>query len=169
MSKAIPIQPKTAGVATSVSTVRNDTLPSAISNNNQDSITMNIVPCCAANCFILSMLCTWPNFCGIQSENTCCCCVNELIAIKPSEEPKVCLTCLKLDCEIVQFDVCLKSRSQLFCCDSRISFPPSDDVPCMCTLLFLTCCYRNEYQCNCCRKYVDLEDTWREKVRQTVR
>ncbi len=59
----------------------------------------------------------------------------------------------------INMDQCCNVNPQCFCLDCRYAFPPgtSDDLPCIITILFLTCCY--QYGCNCgfCSEIKDLK------------
>ena len=67
-------------------------------------------------------------------------------------------TCLRAQIDCHKVTVCIKSRTQLFCLDSRAAIPPdSAEVPCMISLAGLTCCYANAATCRCCVSLASLE------------
>jgi len=76
----------------------------------------------------------------------------------PAGHPDHCFTCLKAQIDVHKVSVCVKSRTQVFCLDSRAAIPPDEkQVPCMASIFGLTCCYANAATCRCCVTMAQLE------------
>lgn len=78
----------------------------------------------------------YPECIGGICEITCCCLAMDVMACKPSPgNPDHCCTMLRAQIDCVKVTVCVKSRSQFMCCDSRAAIPPeATEVPCMVSL-----------------------------------
>lgn len=97
-------------------------------------------------CVIQSCFVQYPQCIGCFGKDFCCCLEGFFAACKPlflapdrSKKNILCLT-QKLRYYVVGFKPQIKSESQMCCRDSRCAFPCDDDVPCLCSYLFLTCC-----------------------------
>ncbi len=125
--------------------------------SRNDMLLENIRPCFGIECCIISLFCKFPDCISLESQNTACCTMNHLSCCQIPNTPGKCFVCFNINCELVNYEICLKSRSQVFCLDTRISFPPSLEVPCICNLFGLTLMYRNQYYCRCCDKLGNIE------------
>jgi len=112
-----------------------------------DVSVFDLVPCVGLCCCICSLYAEVPDCFGSVCENILCCVGCKILTCKPSKEDKVFCKCLSTDCDIIPFATCCQARAQSFCCDVRVSFPPTDEIPCLFTLCCLTFCYK--YQCAC--------------------
>ena len=95
---------------------------------------------------------------GVNCEITACCTTWDVQACKPSAVPDTWCTCIKLAVDCHKTTVCIKSKTQVCCLDSRAAIPPDEkEVPCMLNLAGLTCCYANAATCRCCTTLSSLE------------
>jgi len=99
---------------------------------------MDLVPCLGVGCCIFSMYTELPDCLGSVCNNVICCIACKIMTCKASKEPDVFCKCISTDCDIVPFSTCCKAQGQTFCIDMRVSFPPSDQIPCLLTLCCLT-------------------------------
>eukprot|EP01040_Poterioochromonas_malhamensis_P011283 gene11283-12292_t len=118
---------------------------------------MDLVPCLGVGCCIFSMYTELPDCLGSVCNNVICCIACKIMTCKASKEPDVFCKCISTDCDIVPFSTCCKAQGQTFCIDMRVSFPPSDQIPCLLTLCCLTCCYKYNCTCKCCTDVLDIE------------
>ena len=95
----------------------------------------------------------------MQTSLTLLCFDIDLLCCKKLDESHYC-RCLNLKFDISPFSVCIKSKSQIFCCDSRLSLPPDESVPCGLNLFFLNCCWKNLCVCSCCKTIEYLEESY---------
>lgn len=123
-----------------------------------------LIPFLGAYCFVCSCYTEYPACMGVETDQTICCLLNELRLCKPSTVDNRCLQCVNFNLEVVPFGVCVKSRSQVCCIDSRISLPPDDEVPALLTCFFWTCAYKHRIFCRCCSKLGDIDRTYRLKM-----
>ncbi len=135
-------------------------LPIQREPSRNETLLENIRPCFGIECCIISLFCKFPDCISMESQNTACCTKNELACCQVPNTPGKCLVCFNVNCELVNFEICLKSRSQLFCLDTRISFPPSDEVPCICNVVGLTLMYRNKCYCRFCDRLGNIENDY---------
>jgi hypothetical protein len=101
----------------------------------------HIVPFSAMCCSIASCYCKFPECIGGQGYVTCCCLHSEFILCKPTPDSQE--TCCILEKSFITCGAvrtCLKTETQLFCCDNRCALPCDNEVPCMYTMCFITCC-----------------------------
>merc|ERR1719464_2678651 len=73
-----------------------------------------------------------------------CCCEGEC-CLKAGTPQLRCICC---DCRCAEKFVCCKVQQQTCCLVNAVSFPPDNEVPCMCSMCFLTC----YPMCKCCGK-----------------
>ena len=130
-----------------------------------------LTPLCAAACCLSSCYTDWPECCGCRCKGVLCCLAGEEIFCKPAcdfcgevkqqlkKNPRTCCVITEGTCICINPDSCCNVNQQCFCVDCRLAFPPgtSDDLPCLITILFITCCY--QYGCNCgvCAQVKDLK------------
>lgn len=107
----------------------------------------------------------YPECLGGICEVTCCCMAADVMVCKPSPgNPEHCCTLLRAQIDCVKLAVCIKSRSQFLCCDFRAAIPPdAAEVPCMVSILGMTCCYDNKQSFNCCATLAKLKETKEDK------
>ena len=110
----------------------------------------DMVPIFANCCTITSCYCPsdcW-RMCGAFGQCEFLCVQNDFTCCKVSERPEDCCILQKVRVIIKKPSTCVEIQSQFFCCDHRCALPCNDDVPCMFTVLGLTCFY--DYQCQSC-------------------
>jgi len=123
-----------------------------------------LIPWLGSCCFICSFFCKWPTCVGAVSNQTCCCFANNIMLCKQNALNKDSyMICCRIDCEMIRPRVCVLSRTQLCCLDTRISCPPTESVPCMINVCFWTCVYKNLMFCRCCSKLNTLEKAYNDK------
>jgi len=104
-----------------------------------------VLPCIANCCVIQSCFVQYPQCIGCFGKDFCCCVEGFFTACKPlflsPDRTKKNILCLtqKTRYYVVGFKPQIKSESQMCCRDSRSAFPCDDDVPCLCSYMFLTC------------------------------
>ena len=96
-----------------------------------------LTPCTALCCIIYSFYCM-PDCFGCSGTIDVCCLGLELYACKAAKEPDSCCLCCKTEVNCNPITTCCDVREQLCCLDIRCSLPPSEQVPCLLTLCFLT-------------------------------
>lgn len=107
----------------------------------------DLTPCYACMFFITSCFFVTPDCYGLFGNVTFLCVESEYKCCKAAKkEGDLCL-CIDLSMTCIQPTTCIKGIMQCFCLDTRVALPPDDDVPCMCTFLFVSCCYK--YKPNC--------------------
>lgn len=129
------------------STGRNDDSTLKKSSKTGDVNVMDLVPCCALCCCIASCFTELPDCLGSVCSYGMCCCSCSILTCKPSKEDRAFCRLCASDVDIVPFDACCQARGQCFCCDGRISFPPTAEIPCIFTVCCLSCCYDNAFLC----------------------
>ena len=102
---------------------------------------------------------SYPACFGAICEITCCCLACDVMMCKPTEgHPDHYCTALRAQIDFTKVTVCMKSRTQICCLDSRAAIPPDErEVPCMVSMLGLTCLYANHQTCRCCATLSSLE------------
>eukprot|EP00931_Biecheleriopsis_adriatica_P027319 TRINITY_DN16454_c0_g1_i2.p1 TRINITY_DN16454_c0_g1~~TRINITY_DN16454_c0_g1_i2.p1 ORF type:complete len:153 (+),score=26.48 TRINITY_DN16454_c0_g1_i2:99-557(+) len=130
----------------------------------------DLVPITAYCCCIGSCYCTWPECIGCVSEGTFLCCVESMTACKPVKQGennpnKVCCLCARSDIYLKPPDTCVACKGHTCCIDERCAMPCNEDVPCLCTFLGLTCCYKWKCHVACCHKISQMEEAVGESVK----
>jgi len=111
----------------------------------------DLVPCCGFCCCIFSCFTEFPECFGSVCENVICCIGCKILTCKGTKEGgSICKICSS-DCVCMSFKVCCSARGQFFCLDSRVSLPPTPDIPCLATLCCLTMCYNYNCVCTCAK------------------
>lgn len=119
-------------------------LPENKSKDDKPSFDLSDVPvgelrvCEAMCCMISSFLFKYPACCGMKSEGLCLCFQVEQAMCKPvtdSSEAGVCCICFEGGQYCAVPSTCCGFSHQCCCMDQRCACPPTDKVPCVCTLL----------------------------------
>lgn len=112
----------------------------------------HVYPCSANCCTIDSCYAKYPECIGCFSRGHCCCIAGGSTACKPifldesrANKDLLCL-CSKGHRYCVPFKFGCWSQEQCFCRDSRAAFPCTEEVPCLFTTCFITCCVN--FGCN---------------------
>lgn len=117
---------------------------------------LDLVPCQAMCCAINSLYCEFPSCIGCSFNDTCLCVEATGVCCKMqdcSDDRGTCCIVWSGDERVVRPATCCKAQQQFFCFDQRASFPCTDDVPCICTLLpFCTCFADWGMKVLCCSK-----------------
>lgn len=103
-----------------------------------------LVPCSALFCCMQSCYFSEDCFGCVYSSDSCCISHN-LVACKPSKERDSRCLCHKSECTCGPITTCCDHRLQYCCYDFRCAIPPSEQVPCVFTLCFLTARIDNSY------------------------
>eukprot|EP01041_Mallomonas_annulata_P014407 gene14407-30675_t len=123
---------------------------------------MDLNPCCSLLCCIASCYTVYPDCLGCSGSQVCCCIANQMVTLKKSKNPDACCLLIENKTEIIPVRVCLKARTQCFCCDIRASLPCDVEIPCLMTVFFLTCCYRNKCNVKCCSKIGTIDNDYQQ-------
>jgi len=106
-----------------------------------------LTPFASCCCVITSCYCSLPKCLGVYSKGLFTCLQVEVLCCKtPIDDGSLCL-CTKSEIECVKPEVCCKLTHQQFCCVQSCAFPCDAEVPCMMTLLGVTCV--RDYKCHC--------------------
>ena len=107
----------------------------------------DLTACCALCCIITSCYRKFPECCGCYSKGIFTCLEVEQLCCKPGAyEGSLCML-QKSEWECVRPTTCCKCTKHLCCIDSRCGFPCDEEIPCMISLLCLTCV--KDYKCVC--------------------
>lgn len=122
----------------------------------------NLYPCfavCCLNYAQISYSCypRYPDCIGCAAETTLCCVETSLMGCKPTPDrgDHYCVL-IKTEQHCLSWAAmhsCLKARAQCFCIDLRAAAPKlgaDEEVPCMLTMLGITCCFAGSPTCSCC-------------------
>lgn len=124
-----------------------------------------LVPCCANCCFICSLYTDWPECLGCRMKGQFCCASAEQIYCMPAcsccgdvnprlkKNPLACCVLCDGLCVLITPDTCCALTEQCCCIDQRCAIPctgKDGDVPCVITVLGLTCCVAFSCKPACC-------------------
>ena len=89
-----------------------------------------------------------------------CCFEGNLKACRISDVADKWCICLDADLYCQSPKTCVKVVAQCCCLDQRLSFPcKKDEVPCLVTVFFITCCYEWGFVgCAVCERVKDIAD-----------
>lgn len=119
----------------------------ASSNTMQRDVTdvpvEELRPCCAGCCNICSLFCGFPSCIGIAGACTLLCCQCKYVCCKLldcKDEDSRCAACIQLNWFLTAPNKLYECTGQYCCIDSRAALPCTNKVPCMLTVLSITCC-----------------------------
>jgi hypothetical protein len=130
-------------------------LNNAVCRTQVEDGTTNIndmVPLFAHCCTITSLYCPDKvgKMCGCFTQGQFLCMEGDCTCCKVAENtPDACCICQKVRLTMIKPVTCVQVTSQFFCCDHRCALPCDKDVPCMFTVLGLTCFYDYKFNCTC--------------------
>ena len=132
--------------------------PDEVQNRRQtgDTDVNDMTPCFSCCCVIMSCYLLFPDCCGCATNVDMCCLGAELYACKTSRNPASYCQCIKAEVDCNPPLACVMVRGQTCCLDIRCSIPCSEQIPCLLTMCFWTCCYRDSMTCACCEKIAKL-------------
>lgn len=102
----------------------------------------SITPFNAMCCYIESCLCTAPEcysckfageFLCIEESSTCC-------VVESRAESRNCCICNQSSVKLIECETCCQGIHQSCCLRQRYALPINHEVPCICTICYITCC-----------------------------
>ena len=126
----------------------------------------DLVPVLGCCCCICSCYLECPDMLGAVCNNTLCCCQWTALLCKCGKEEGICCKCCSMDVDVISLQVCCKIQTQLCCLDCRSALPTIDEIPCLLSLLCLTCCYRCKPVCACGSDIAEIDHKTFARIRQ---
>lgn len=130
-----------------------------VDNIDEDELLL-MKACCCSNTALYTAC---PDCIGCSGEHECLCVTSKgcLTLGSPSygvgcgTSGRECavLKCCCLACGLISPNTCCKNQQHVCCCVINSAFPPTDEVPCMCTLLPFCVLYP---ECGCCETIGDM-------------
>ena len=133
--------------------------PTTIAIEDGQTGASELVPFYACCCFMSSCVCEYPECVGAVAEGSVCCFEGNLKACRISSVADKWCICLEADVYLQSPKTCIKCVEQICCIDARCSFPcDKEEVPCLVTIFFITCCYDWSFiGCAACKKVNQIE------------
>mmetsp|Transcript_117453 Transcript_117453/g.230482 ORF Transcript_117453/g.230482 Transcript_117453/m.230482 type:complete len:134 (+) Transcript_117453:51-452(+) len=102
-----------------------------------------LIPFFGLPCMLLSIYPDAPGCYGGISSTTCCCLQIQSAFCKPTTRSNSYCVCTSQETELLHFAPILKSSTQCWMFDSKMSFPPDENNPCLLNICFCTIIHNN--------------------------
>ena len=121
----------------------------------------DMCPFAACCCAVISCYTKAPDCIGCYNQGVFLCCELETLCCKTgwnegTADGQICLA-LKGEIEIIKPEGCCKLQEQLCCVNSACALPCDEEVPCMMSLLGITCVKNYKPVCEACKSMESTE------------